>query len=321
MSARIRLAVVAVLTLAALAACSSDDGGTTPEATGTTPAATGTTPAATEAPGLAAGDVDPGSTATVALGDRPFALHVPAGYRAGESLPLVVGLHGYTSNSSELASYFGLVTASDERGFLLALPDGKTDAAGDQFWNAVEGGGCCDFYRTHVDDVAYLSSVIATVRDAYDVDTVAMVGHSNGGFMSHRFACDRAGEVDAIASLAGPLSYDTSACQPSEPVRVLHIHGDADEVVPYRGSAGNLSGGAEETAAAWAALNGCDATPEQAASVDLEASIDGDETSRTVYGGCDAGGASELWTIAGGRHSPTFSADATPLILDFLLGS
>lgn len=87
--------------------------------------------------------VPPGTTAQVDLDGRPFRLHVPPGYDPATPVPLLVGLHGYTSNSSELDSYVGLSAAADERGLLLALPDGTTDPAGDRFWNAVDGG-CLD---------------------------------------------------------------------------------------------------------------------------------------------------------------------------------
>lgn len=308
-----RYAMVTLVTLAvaALAACSAGD--QDPQPTRTAPSQIGT-PAAVAT-------VAPGSTGTVELGDRPFRLHVPPGYDPSTPVPLVVGLHGYTSNSTENDSFFGLSATADERGYLLALPEGTVNPAGDQFWNAVEGG-CCDFYGSDVDDVAYLSSVIATVRAAYDVDQVVMIGHSNGGYMAHRFACDRADEVDAITALAGTLPYDTSRCQPSEPVRVLHIHGDSDETVAYGGSAGASSASAEDTVATWAELDGCGLSAEQFPAIDLETSIEGAETTRTVFDqGCADGGGVELWTIANGRHVPTLSADTAAMALDFMLGA
>ena len=50
----------------------------------------------------------------------------------------------------------------------------------------------------------------------YNVDPgrVCLIGHSNGGFMSHRFACDRADLVAAIVSLAGvPTGSDLGRCK------------------------------------------------------------------------------------------------------------
>ncbi len=259
-------------------------------------------------------------TVSIDLDGRPFRLHVPDGYAPGTPVPLLVGLHGYTSNSTELDGYFGLMAAADQRGFLLALPDGLTNPQGEQFWNAVEGA-CCDFYGADVDDSAYLSHLIETVRSSYAVDRVAMLGHSNGGYMTHRFACDHADQVDAVAALAGPLPARSSLCHPSEPVSVLHIHGTADDTVPYGGSAAQSSASAEETARRWAELDGCDPTPDEPTALDLESTLEGAETTVIRYAeGCRDGSQVELWAIDGGGHVPTWTDAATPAILDFLLG-
>lgn len=261
--------------------------------------------------------VAPGTTGVVALGKRPFRLHVPAGDDGTAPLPLVVALHGYTSNSEDLDRYLGLTPASDARGFLLALPDGTLDSRGDEFWNAAPS--CCDFDGSRVDDSGYLSDLIAAVRAAHPVDRVAVVGHSNGGYMAHRLACDHADQVDAIASLAGPLPADTSGCRPSRPVSVLHIHGTADTTVPYRARAGDSS--APATAAAWAALDGCRPTATAAPAQDDDSSIAGAETTVQVWSdGCRDDSRVELWSIQGGPHTPQLTSAFTGQVLDFLLG-
>ena len=269
-------------------------------------------------PPPSAAAIAPGTTGTVDLDGRPYRLHVPAGYVATTPAPLVVGLHGFTSRSSQLDSYLGLTAAADERGFLLALPEGTTDHAGNQFWNAVEGG-CCDLYSSRVDDSGYLSRLVTQVSASYAVGRVAVIGHSNGGYMAQRFACDHADQVDAIASLAGPLASDTSLCRASRPVRVLDIHGDADETVPYLGSAAERSASAMDTVRRWAVLDGCTSGPAEGAPLDLEATIAGAETTPTVWSGCRGGTGVRLWTIHGGRHVPTLTPAFTPDVLDVLL--
>ncbi|HMO11205.1 MAG TPA: hypothetical protein PKB06_06850, partial [Actinotalea sp.] len=180
-----------------------DDGPTGVDRTGPTTGAPDL-PDAPDRPDLPDVTALPGETVTVDLDGRPFRLHVPTGYDDSGPAALVVGLHGYTSRAEELDSYLGLAAAADERAFLRALPEGETNDAGDRYWNAVPGG-CCDFYGAGTDDVEYLSRLLSTVQDSYDVDRVALVGPSNGGFMAQRFACDREDGVDGIAALAGPL--------------------------------------------------------------------------------------------------------------------
>ena len=270
-------------------------------------------------PPPAAAAVQPGLTGAIQLDGRPYRLHVPKGYDPSKPVPLVVALHGYTSNAAQINDYFDLTTQSEARGFLLALPEGTTDSDGNQFWNAIEGG-CCDIHKSGVDDSGYLSRLVTQVRAAYAVSEVAVVGHSNGGYMANRFACDHADQVDAIASLAGPMLFDTSKCQPSRPVKVLHIHGDADETVAYGGSAAQWYAGAQATVQRWAVIDGCAPEPTAGAPMDLESTIPGDETSTVDYTGCKAGTDVRLWTIHGGHHVPMLTASFAPAMLDFVLG-
>ena len=54
--------------------------------------------------------------------------------------------------------------------------------------------------------------------------------------------------------------------------------------------------------------------------LDIDATIPGDETQVVQYAdGCLPGGSAELWTVNGGQHSPTFSADYKTLVIEWLL--
>jgi polyhydroxybutyrate depolymerase len=256
---------------------------------------------------------------TVRLGDRPFRLYVPTSYDAAQPLPLVLGLHGFTSRSAELNLYFGLSNEAEERGFLLALPDGTADSSGRQFWNATDF--CCDLGHSNVDDSAYLSELISLVEQSYEVSAVFLIGHSNGGFMSHRMACEHADQVTAIATLAGVLWTDPGRCTPSQAVSVLHMHGTADATIAYAGASGYPS--AEETVARWRSMDGCTEVADTTAPArDLDGIATGDETTVVTYAdGCHDGVTVQLWRMVGSRHVPAPTADFTPAILDFLYAS
>jgi polyhydroxybutyrate depolymerase len=266
---------------------------------------------------------------TVFGGDRPVTLHVPPQYDPSEPMPLVVVLHGYAASGAVQELYFELTPQADSIGFLYLHPDGSKDAQGSRYWNATDA--CCDFARSGVDDSAYLIGLVHEVQDAYNVDPkrIYFVGHSNGGFMAHRMACDHADTIAAIVSLAGAMPLDSSLCTPDEPVSALQIHGTADAVIAYDGgttaSSVNPNGaeypGAMTTIEAWAALDGCaldhdDASPP----LDLDSSIAGNETTASIYAeGCAPGGHAELWTIEGGGHIPALSPSFAPLVVQFLM--
>jgi polyhydroxybutyrate depolymerase len=253
--------------------------------------------------------------------DRPYGLKVPAGYDGDRPVPLVVLLHGYTSNGETQANYFGMPAVADEAGFLLATPNGTRDRLGNRFWNATDA--CCDWFRTGVDDVAYLDAMIDEITAEHRVDParVFLVGHSNGAFMAHRYACDRSRRVAAIVTLAGMQWKDENNCKPESPVSVLHVHGRYDTTVRYEGGftpAGPYPG-AVETVAAWAAHTSCagelTATGRK---FDLDSSVPGEETVEQSRSACPAGTAAALWTIEGGGHVPAFNERWAETIWSFM---
>jgi polyhydroxybutyrate depolymerase len=329
---------------ALMVACSSSGDGAGP-ATTPGPAASTTsaavpvthTPAtdvvATDAPTTEAPATDPSATdptetfaPTISPSEeeltraRPFDLFTPSTYDPNTPLPLVVLLHGFGASGAIQEAYFKLQPLAESRGFLYAHPDGTVNQIGKQFWNATDA--CCGF-QTTIDDSAYLMALIHKVQAQYNVDPqrIFLVGHSNGGFMSYRMACDHADTIAAIVSLAGATFSDTSRCNPTEPVSVLQVHGTADGTIPYDGGVilGNEHPGARETVANWAAYNGCTgAAVDSATPVDLEANLAGAESTVTEYEGCPPGGAVQLWTIPDGTHIPGLADTFGAAIVDFL---
>jgi polyhydroxybutyrate depolymerase len=262
-------------------------------------------------------------TIAIDLGRGPVNVHVPVGYRAETPVALVMLLHGYTSSGAGHEAYLGFLPLVDELSFIYLYPDGTTNPAGARFWNATEA--CCDFYRSGVDDSGYLRSLIDTIRSRYTIDParVFLVGHSNGGFMSYRMACEHAEVVTGVASLAGATYVDPGQCRPTRPVHVLQIHGTVDEAIGYDGGCIFSVGcypGALQTVGIWAGYDGCqpllDATLPP---IDLEATLIGAETTIDRYPvGCLAGGSVTLWSIVGGRHSPAFHPTLSRFVLEHL---
>lgn len=251
--------------------------------------------------------VDAGTPASL-VAARPYVLRVPSGAATGASLPLVILLHGYGASGAIQNTYFGLSAEADRSNFLLAFPDGTTDASGRRFWNASDA--CCNFLSVPVDDVAYLNAIIDDVQAKQRVDPkrIFIVGHSNGGFMAHRMACDASNRIAAIVSFAGVGSKDATRCQPTSPVSVAQLHGTADETVAFTG--GDFQGAAfpsaAETQRAWATRNGCGTTMTETGRLDLVTNLPGDDTKVERYSGCQRGDV-ELWTIDNGTHIPSFA--------------
>lgn len=331
---RIALASLPVLALPLLLlGCSSDEAAeAAASGSGTTAGSSGSGGGATTgAGGGATTGTGTGSGGAPIGGDRPVDVYVPASHDPATPAPLVILLHGYTATGAIQEAYFKLEAEAEARGFLYAHPDGTKENSANayQFWNATEA--CCNFFGSTVDDSAYLRLVIDDIKAAYNVDPkrVFVLGHSNGGFMSYRMACDHADAIAAIASLAGATWNDAADCAPSEPVAVLQIHGTADATVAFDGGqffpGGPTYPSAQGSAERWAAIGGCSMVTTAGASLDLENSLPADamlppeETTVTIWSdGCDPGGHAELWTIEGGSHIPGLTPDFPTKVIDFL---
>lgn len=289
------------------------------------PAASISAPSSSADASTPSSSVPASSPGVVVGGDRPVTVRVPPSYDKTRPAPLLIVLHGYTGSGSGQEAYFGLQHEAERRGFVTAYPDGTKDGRGDRFWNATDA--CCNFDRSDIDDVGYLDGLITAIEAAVTVDPrrIYVAGHSNGGFMSYRFACTHADRVAAIVSLAGATFATSPDCRPSAPVGVLQIHGTADDTIAFTGGSieGNAYPGAEESATTWARYDGCAAAE---SSVDQRVDIDADlndagqpaETTVKRWTGCKPGGAVELWTIPGGSHVPAISNAFGVALLDFL---
>ena len=258
------------------------------------------------------------------IGDRRFEINVPAKFDRSRPAPLVVVLHGYTGSGAGAKSYFQLEAEATKRGFLAVYPDGTKDQQVNRFWNATDA--CCRLTATEADDSAYLTALIDRVVQKFSIDPkrVFFVGHSNGGFMSYRMACEHADRIAAIVSVAGATFADVSACRPSQPVSVLQVHGTSDTVISFTGGSimGHPYPAAQTSVATWAAYNGCGSAlaPDVGAKqLDLDDSITGKDSTAMAFTGCKDGGAAELWTIGGGSHEPKLTAEFASSIMDFLL--
>ncbi len=250
---------------------------------------------------------------------------VPSSYDPQVPMPLIMALHGYSANGPLFESVIQFEPLSEQYGFIYLHPSGTFDGTGFRFWNGTDA--CCDFYGSGVDDSGYLRALIEQVELQLNVDprSIHLFGHSNGGFMSYRMACDHADLIASIASLAGATYLDPLLCAPTEPVHVLQVHGTSDAVILYNGGQVAIPGagvypGAIETVEQWASSNGCSLLFETLPTLDLDSGIPGFEsTVRSYVSDCGPGGSAELWTIVGGSHQPLMSASFSPAVVEFLL--
>lgn len=263
---------------------------------------------------------------------RDYLVHVPPGIRADRPARVVVALHGGGGSMDFMAKdqYYGLITKSDQAGFIVVFPNGYSRLPGGKFatWNA---GACCgDARDRNIDDVGFLKAVVHDLKGRLPIDQsgVFATGMSNGGLMAYRLACEASDVFAAIASVAG--TDNTLACQPARPVPILHIHAQDDTHVLFQGGAGadsfrDVSKVTEftsvpDTIKKWAAHNQCQGAPARV--------WQGNGAYCEQYQDCAGGAVVKLCVTESGGHSwpggrkwdgqPTSSAlSATEQIWDF----
>ncbi len=258
------------------------------------------------------------STAPTTLGgNRPASVFLPDGWDGCKQWPLIVLLHGYGATGVIQNIYLGIGARVTSHGFVLVLPEGTKSKSGKQFWDATNA--CCNFEDGPVDDVAYLRGLIetATKQLAIDPARVFLIGHSNGGFMAYRMACEAADLVAGVASLAGAVNAAAVSCKPTRPVNVLQMHGTDDATISYKGTVAYP--GAEAAEQRWIGLNGCTAAPVALPAVDFDGKPAGKETVQRNVSGCAEGTQVGLWTMTGSGHIPAVNAAFKDALLAHVL--
>ncbi|HUS68865.1 MAG TPA: PHB depolymerase family esterase [Kofleriaceae bacterium] len=225
--------------------------------------------------------------------ERRYQLHVPASYDPHQATPVVLNFHGLGSNATQQKFFSRMIDKSDAEGFIAVHPDGT--GTGRQSWN---GAGCCDAALANdVDDVGFVAAILDAVEKELCVDTrrVYATGMSNGGFMSHRLACDLSARITAIAPVAGVNAMGDS-CKPARAVPMMQFHGTMDMLVPYDGMPQYGFPPVVKMFGDWAKRDACtDGTPKE--------TFKKDDTTCQSYTACGNGAEVILCTVDGGGHT------------------
>ncbi|MEM1120647.1 MAG: PHB depolymerase family esterase [Bacteroidota bacterium] len=231
----------------------------------------------------------------IQMGDqkRTYRLYLPSTYTSERKMPLVFNLHGLTSDPGQQQLISQMNKVAEENGFIVCYPKGKNRA-----WNVN-----FPFPSSKEDDVQFISDLIDHLKKLYNVDLcrVYACGFSNGGYMSHRLACELSDRIVAIASVAGSIVPKQEAnCTQARAVPVLQIHGKGDPVVPYRGNFTALP--VEDLIDFWVEKNGC-STDATKTKIPNSSKLDLSKAIRYNFGGCRDKAAVAFYKVKNGGHT------------------
>ncbi|MCA9213073.1 MAG: hypothetical protein KDB27_08410 [Planctomycetales bacterium] len=193
--------------------------------------------------------------------NRRFVVYVPDGYTAETAWPLVINMHGATSNSTQQRSISRMNPVADAENFLVAYPE----AVGG-FWNDT-------LSPSRPDDIGFIGAMVDQVNADFEVDSsrVYATGFSQGGSMSYLLANALPDRIAAIASVSGSpgirdddgsLPVDlTRAPTSTRAVPILYFVGTAD-TEQFAGGRIPVNGIVvppfSDIMEAWAVNNGCE---------------------------------------------------------------
>jgi polyhydroxybutyrate depolymerase len=243
--------------------------------------------------------------------NREYVLFVPSAYDSATAIPLLFNFHGFGGNASEYMAYADMRTLAESEGFILVYPQGS-DLDGSPHWNTCPNGGD---NKSNADDFGFIAALVSELSGTYSIDQkrIYAAGYSNGGMMAYGLANYRSEIVAAVASVSGTMLDCTAT--PEHPMPVIHLHGTADDTLPYDGN--NYYKGAQTVLNHWIAFNNTNSSPTVTSDTSGSMAIE-----RYVYDQGDAGVAVTHYKyIGGGHHWFTASyqgEDTARLIWDFV---
>jgi polyhydroxybutyrate depolymerase len=163
---------------------------------------------------------------------RKTIVHLPAGYRNSEQLPVVIVLHGAKLTGKILETVTGFDKLSNHENFIVAYPNAVYHQ-----WNDGRAEGYTPAYG--IDDVKYISSLMDTLIWKFNADPkrIYLTGFSSGGMMSMRLGRELTNRIAAIAPVSAsfPIPALEQDVKPTLPLPVLMINGTHDQAFPWDG--------------------------------------------------------------------------------------
>ncbi|MGQ9426684.1 carboxylesterase family protein [Gilvimarinus sp. F26214L] len=175
--------------------------------------------------------------------DMSYALYVPSTYDGSSETPLVVLLHGLTSNPDAVIGYEGLTEQAEKHGMIVVAPFGYNEGG----WYGSRGHGndfgmktANMFTEGAPENLGELSeldvlNVMEIIREefAIDNDRTYLMGHSMGGAGTLYLGIKYSDQWAALAQMSPAVfGGPRGSLDNIKNVPILTVQGDKDELVP-----------------------------------------------------------------------------------------
>ncbi len=164
------------------------------------------------------------------VGDRSYRIRMPADHDGVMPVGAIVFAHGYRGSAAGIMASDSLAAVASELGVALIA----AKSAGDDW--SIPGApslGSID----GIDELAYFDAMLedAGKRFPIDQDSLMATGFSAGGMMVWNLACHRSLRFAAFAPISGTFWVPLPETCERPVASIIHIHGDADPIVPLAG--------------------------------------------------------------------------------------
>jgi len=163
--------------------------------------------------------------------EMEYGLFVPSKYDKAKKTPLIIALHGLSSNPQQILRYPGFTDLAEKYGYILAAPMGYNS----QGWygNKPPFGRKPDpenLYELSEKDVM---NVLEIVRKDYNIDPNRMylMGHSMGGGGTFHIGIKNPDLFAALAPIAPAIFSRPAELEKIKSMPIILVQGDKDNLV------------------------------------------------------------------------------------------
>ena len=222
---------------------------------------------------------------------REYNIYIPGSYSGTRPVPLLLNFHGFGGSSTDFMFETNMQSLAESDTFILVYPQGSC-LDGSSHWNTCPVGGD---NKSTTDDFGFIEAMINQISSIYniDFDRVYAVGYSNGGMMAYGLANHKSELIAAVASVSGTM-LDCYASI-NHPMPIIHIHGTADDVLPYNGN--DYYSSTQQVLDYWINFNNTLNNPALTSETNNGTTIE-----HYIYNQGDSGVSVEHYKIIGGEH-------------------
>ncbi len=178
--------------------------------------------------------------------DHEYYLYVPSTYDSRQPTPLLVLLHGLTSNPEQVMGYDGITEQAEKYGMIVVAPFGYNEGG----WYGSLGPGK-DFGNPTMnrytkgapDNLGELSekdvlNVLEIAQKEFNIDPkrTYLGGHSMGGGGTFYIGMKYADQWAALAAMSPAIFTDPAQLETIKDKAIIVVQGDKDRLVPVAGT-------------------------------------------------------------------------------------